>query len=265
MLRKKIRRFLRSSPLRKLQWAIRIEGKRPALSQDVRFIRVKSTRNKNRLDIVGVSGIGKTYFGIRLAKCLGQIGPTTAKEKKSIPDSWGEVFTSFAQRLGKKISSPASNYESLLQQGSFLIDLLELESRLMTNLSFQFTINGESIVRHRLKWFADAALIQPEFISELLKDRLLLLCDADDPVESAIRGRQKRGDNMLDSPQLRKSVEKKIQAIRQSASILAALGIPVLTINLDRPIRDNIAIVGRFLEENHVTSRRIRKWAKRAR
>ena len=265
MLPRKFLRFINTSPCRRVQWAVRLEGKTPAFWRDIKFISTESAQKRNRLDILGPKGIGKTFLTTKLANQLGEVGPRQKRIQSPVSDGWSDAFNSIISSLGEKMVSPALGYEYKVRKMAYLDDVLELESLIIRNLASPFVIVGESIVRHKPQWFTDTALIQPDFISQLLEDRLLLICDADDPVERAIKGRQKRGDSMSDSPQLRKSVEKEIQAIRQSASILAALGIPVLTINLDRPIQDNIAIVGRFLEENYVTSRRIRKWAERAR
>lgn len=263
MLAGKLFRFLKSSPFRRLQWAVRTEGNTPFLWQEIRFIRTEPTQKRNRLDIIGPKGIGKSVLTSYLAYHFGEAGPKQKRVHAPIPTAWSEAFGIIISSLGQWLDSSKSSNDKKLRKMVLHGASLDLESRIMTQLAFNFAINPESLVRYQLGWFASAAVSRPEFVSTLLQDRLLLLCGAADPIERAIRGRKKRGDALPDTPQAQNSLRKQVQEIGHNVAILASIGIPVLTIDLDRPIRQNVAIVAAFLQDNHVTSRRIRKWAKR--
>lgn len=261
---KKARQFFLSSPLRKLQWEVRLEGKRPALSHDLWCIYTESTGERNRLDVIGPGGIGKSWFTSRLTKKLGRVWPVNAEEHSPLPDDWAEAIQLFLLELGERFGSPGVSFGKQLERMDFRAKLLHLETEMMTKLSFGFAINTESLARHELEWFANIALGRPEFVSTLMKDRLLLVCSADQPADRVINGLKARGKDVTDTLEKRASIDKRLRKTLKNVSILESLGVPVLVINLDMPIRQNVAIVARFLSDNQVTSPRIRKWAKRA-
>lgn len=125
-------------------------------------------------------------------------------------------------------------------------------------------LNADGLLRSRLDQIADLASSRPKFVFNLLRERLILVCDTDDPVNRSLRGRKKRGDDVTDTPQFRQKLYKKHVQIKEGADALASLGIPVHTINLDRSISHNVTSVANFLHENGVTSRKIRRWARHA-
>lgn len=146
-----------------------------------------------------------------------------------------------------------------------LIARIELEEKALHRPNNAIAINTESLLRSRLHQFVALACTRPEFVVNSLRDRLILICEADDPAARSLQGRTYRGETIPDIPGYLQGASKEVLKIREGAEELGSLGIPVLTINLDRPISQNVALVAKFLHENGVASGRIRRWAKRAR
>ena len=216
------------------------------------------------MDVIGLGGIGKTYFTKYLAGHLGTVSPRESNQDRAFSSEWTQVFESVMTGLGRKFASPELSWERKVDKLWHLGNVFELEKKCLQSPPNSFVVNNESILRHRLTWFVDTASTQPELIKNLLNDRLLLICEAEDPVERSLRGRINRGDAVDLGPKSRESVSKSVSNTRASASILSSLGVPTLVVNLDDPVRENVSRVANFLKENQVTSRRIRKWAKRS-
>lgn len=215
------------------------------------------------MDVIGPSGIGKTHFSKRLAANLGVRFPATRGESEHSSE-WVDFFDFTLSASGEKILSSGIKWEKKVEQITHLCNRFELEKKALYRPARALFLNDESLVRSRWGQIVDSALTRPEFVSNLLRDRLILICDADDPAGRSLSGRKKRREEVMDSPQFRQKLAKQMVRTRQGGTTLASVGVPVLTINLDCPVSHNVAIVAKFLDENDVTSRNIRRWAKRA-
>ena len=236
----------------------------PRYWKDIYFVKATVIGTRKRMDVIGLGGIGKTYFTKHLAGHLGTVSPRKGNQDRTISSEWTQVFESVMRGVGRKFASTGLTWERKVDKLWHLGNVFELEKKSLQSPPSSLVVNNESILRHRLTWFVDTASTQPDLIKNLLNDRLVLICEAKDPVERSLRGRTNRGDAVDYGAKSQESLSKSVQKTRDSASILNSLGVPTLVVSLDHPVRENVSRVAKFLEQNQVTSRRIRKWAKRS-
>ena len=247
----------------RLRWLLRGQMW-PKLWRDLHFLKCSDVGERTRLDVIGTSGLGKTYFTKKLAAKLGARSPEATADTKHSSE-WADFFDLALTIIGQQFSSPGLAWHKKVDKTILLANRFELERKTLHRPSGAIAVNNESVLRHHWVMMADLASTRPEFVKDLLGDRLCLVCDANDPVELILERRKQRGDETIDDLELRGKLDKQVLKIRQGADVLSALGIPVQTINLDDPTSENIAVVAKFLDENHATSPRIKRWAKRVR
>ena len=245
----------------RIRWALRGQMW-PKYWSAIHFIKCSSIGERTHLDLIGPPGIGKTHFSKRLATNLGVRSPANLGETKYSSEHV-EFFEITLSAIGEKILSPGIEWEKKVQKITHLSNRFELERKALHRPAHALFLNDESLVRHGWDQIVGLATVRPEFITNLLRDRLILVCDADDPADRILKGRKKRGEDVTDSPQFRQKLNEQMFRIREAAIVLASLGVPVLTINLDRSISYNVPLVAKFLHENAVTSRKIKHLAKR--
>ena len=246
----------------RIRWALRGQMW-PKWWRDFSFIKASQVGERNRLEVIGLGGIGKTHFARNLKRRLGVMSPTRITSTEFSPE-WSQLFNSALSQHGQRLMSPEVEWEKKVKSMRKFLGRVELEEKAFRRPNKAVVINTESLVRSRWNQIAGLAATRPEFISNLLRDRLILVCEADDPAGRSLQGRKKRGEDVTDSPHLRQKLNEQMFRIREAAIVLASLGVPVLTINLDRSISYNVPLVAKFLHENAVTSKKIRRLAKHA-
>ena len=222
-----------------------------------------STTARHRVDFLGVAGIGKTTFIRDLAMALGERVPTCDK-KVPLGDDWAVAFNEIYDKHFLLSQTEDNSWSNKHRRTAHLTDVIDLEHTILRCGADQLVINGVGILRHRLSYFSKQAKTRPDFIAGLLRDRVVVLCVADDPVARSIRGKQTRGDRDAHRDGLADAVSYKVEKLYAAVEVLTALDVPVLELNLDQPRPQAIAQVARFMRDHGMTSPRISRLALKA-
>jgi hypothetical protein len=232
----------------------------PVYWQDFRVIGGSVEGPRTRLDFLGITGIGKSYLTHQTALALGERVPRMAKEKP-VSDQWGEAFGDIYRDHFRFMASDSVAWEDKHRKTVHLNDVIGLERQIMRFHHDQIVINGVSVLRHRLSYFVEQAGMRPDFVSALLRDRLVVVCGSTDPVARSIAGKIKRGDRPFVPDEIRDTLAAKVSTLREAVGAIEALGVPVLDIDLDRPVPENIRRIASFMVEHGMVSPRIKRHA----
>jgi hypothetical protein len=222
-----------------------------------------ATTPRHRVDFLGVAGIGKTTFIRDLAMALGERVPRCDK-KAALSDEWATAFNEIYDKHFLLSQTEDNSWSNKHRRTAHLHDVIELEHTILRCGGNQVVINGVGILRHRLSYFTKQSATRPDFIAQLLSDRVVVLCVADDTVARSIRGKKQRGDRDANRDGLVDLVSYKVQKLHAAADVLQSLGVPVLELNLDQPRPQAIAQVARFMSDNGMVSPRISRLALKA-
>ncbi len=132
----------------RLRWALRRQMW-PVYWRDFRFIKTDSLGQKNRIDVIGPSGIGKTYLTNQLVTHLGETVPSATGERENqIGTEWAQVFEKVLTEHSKKLTSENLGWETKHRKTSHLADVIELESIALKNYPNALVTFTESLERH---------------------------------------------------------------------------------------------------------------------
>jgi hypothetical protein len=232
----------------------------PVYWQDFRVVGGTVEGPRTRLDFLGVTGIGKSYLTNQTALALGEKVPRMAKEKP-VSSEWGEAFTDIYRDHFSFMASDRVSWEDKHRKTVHLNDVIGLERQITRFHHDQIVINGVSILRHRLSYFVEQAGVRPEFVSTLLDNRLVVVCGSTDPVARSIAGKIKRGDRPFVPDEIRDTLAAKVTELRDAVSVIEGLGVPVLDIDLDKPVPENIGLIASFMASHGMSSAAIRRFS----
>lgn len=230
--------------------------------KDYRAVAGTVSGPRGRVDLLGVAGIGKTTFTKQLAASLGERVPR-CRGKKPLPGDWEIAFNEIYDKHFMLSATEDDSWANKHRRTIHLTEVVNLEKNILRCDSDQIVLNGVSILRHRLSYFAKQAADRPDFVAGLLSDRVIVLCTADDPVARSIRGKITRGDSDSDADNLEQRVSDKVKKIDSSVGVLERLGVPVLRLDLDQPRPRAIAEVARFMQHHGMESRFLTRQAAR--
>ena len=157
-----------------------------------------------------------------------------------------------------------SSWEVRHRTTSHLTHVINLEQKILRFHRHQITFNGISILLHRLKYFSSLATTDPDKVASLISDRLVVLCSADDAVERSLAGKKKRRDRNAEDSGIRDYVGNQVDRIHSGMTDIESARVPILEVNLDRPVPDSIAQIARFMRTWGLQSRQIDRFAAKA-
>lgn len=230
--------------------------------EDFRFLKTDSLGERTHLEIVGPKGIGKTWLSGYLARSLGEISAVSSRRPKDLPVEWRTFFEEVLLAQERFIASTDVEWESKLQRLKRIHNRIELEIEKLSVHDETFTTNTEGLIRQEFSLVAKMAHSRPDFVTALFSKRLLLVCVAEDSVQRCIEGQRARGDRFVDNENFREDIRKKVADIEKAAAILRSLDVPVAFVNMDLQDSEIIRVISGFLQDNQVSSRAIRKFAK---
>lgn len=231
----------------------------PELSQDVHRLAGKCDA-RWRIELVGVSGIGKSFIAEKLAEQLGTPIQWPKRVALSISDpiadaARGDLFEeAVSNRLLRNRTSQKSFKKMKRLAGVFEADR-----------TWDGNPNGSPVVfaSGLIQWvrgeLLGAAEKNQNNFESFMSERLVIFCTSDNPGLRGARGRIARGsseESVLTSEKVRARGHADL-GIQRFARVLEAHGIPVLRLNLDEPENKNVALVATFLRQNGITSPRI--------
>lgn len=234
----------------------------PEYLVDFRAVSGKVTGERSRIDFLGVTGIGKTFLTRELAYALGERVPEPGRERP-LSEEWADVFRDLYEDHFRAMAKEPS-WEVKHRTTSHLTHVIDLEQKILRFHRNQITFNGISVLRHRLKYFAGLAKTDPEKVANLFSDRLVVLCTAEDAVERSLAGKKKRRDSNAQDENIRDYVANQVDRIHSGVTTIESAGVPVLEVNLDRPVLDSIAQIARFMGSWGLQSRQIDRYAAKA-
>jgi hypothetical protein len=223
--------------------------------RDWRFLAAQATGPRYRIELMGLSGIGKSYFTQHVVRALGEKVPVLLPPRELSPE-WVEALEQIIDhRINTLRDSELGGKKKLDIMTDFTTNV-NFDIKIMRRYYGQVIVNSESLLRSNSDFFRKAAESRGAHVQTLLQDRVVIFCTSDDPVSRALQGRRKRGDRHTPHADI-DDVRERSEKLEEAVARLAGLAIPVLTINLDAPVRDNVQTVTRFLHHNGVTSRAI--------
>jgi hypothetical protein len=231
--------------------------------EDVRGLRGQAGGAKYRLDVLGVAGIGKTTFTRTLAGALGETVPVFSSQQP-LSEEWAIAFDELYDNHYALMTSGDVSWADKHRTASHLSYIIGLEQKILRSPPGHLLINGVSILRHRLSYFSEQAAVRPDFVSRLLSDRVVILCGSADPVTRSIAGKTTRGDRDARDANVREAVTRKVEKVQLSVEAIKNLGVPVLDLDMDLPVRENIPRVAFFLAEQGMRSPAIARQAKKS-
>lgn len=234
-------------------------------ANDNRHIRATATSQYWRVELVGLSGIGKTYFNSMLAKELGEHkGASPSSQTGSVV-----AMNAFDEFLKIKLAMLMENYEKGVTSLSTIRRFLEVfeHDLLITRQRDRRPV----ITSSGVLWWAHEAILQvaqasPSSVKEFFGSRLVIYCTSANPAQRSYNGLVRRGT----TPPGRQTSErhargaKKEAAIRAVTDTLTNLGVPVLILDLDRDFSELAQETAFFLKNHGIRSRKISRLAKRA-
>lgn len=216
--------------------------------------------------MLGVSGIGKTFFSNELAIRLGQppdppslrvrIDGTSTSIERPRADFFQEVLS---KRINRERWS-AKDYLGIKR----VVGVFEADAIWDQISGSMAVIFSSGLVQWSRGVLSELAATNQEDFHALLSERLVIFCTSDNPGLRGTRGRIARGSSEP-SALTAKNIEARANSdlhIQRFAKVLEAQGVPVLRLNLDKPVNENVALVATFLQKNGITSPRISRWAR---
>ena len=232
----------------------------PEYLVDFRAVSGEVTGERSRIDFLGVTGIGKTFLTRELAYALGERVPEPGRERP-VSDEWAEVFRDLYEDHFRAMAKESS-WEVKHRTTSHLTRVIDLEQKILRFHRNQITFNGISVLRHRLKYFSALASTDPDKLAGLFSDRLVVLCSADDAVERSLAGKKKRLDRNAQDDNIRDYVANQVDRIHSGVRAIELAGVPVLEVNLDRPIPESILTIAGFMAAHGIRSRPVTRLTK---
>lgn len=235
----------------------------PVYWRDVKSIGGRVTGERYRVDVLGAAGIGKTTFIGALAQSLGERVPHFDK-RNPVPAEWAEALNHLYSTHLRMMSDDALGWEMRHGKTLHLSQVIDLEQRILRSSRQQIVINGVGVIRHRLAHFSKLAIARPDFVATLLSDRVFINCASSDPVARAVGGKRSRGDQDAYDDNVTSAVSRKVEKVSRGVDALKDIGVPVLDLDMDRPRKENIALVSDFLRQHGMTSPTIEARARKA-
>jgi hypothetical protein len=235
----------------------------PVYWRDVKSIVGRVTGQRYRVDVLGPAGIGKTTFIGALAQSLGERVPHLGKHHPVSPE-WAEAFNHLYSTHFLLMEKDWLGWEDRHSKTLHLSQIVDLEKLILQSSRQQIVINGVGVIRHRLGHFSKLSKERPDFVAHLLSDRVFINCASRDPVSRAVGGKRARGDRDAFDDRVTKAVTRKVEKISRGVDAIKDLGVPVLDLDMDRPRKQNIALVADFLRQHGMTSTAIEAQARKA-
>lgn len=235
----------------------------PVYWRDVKSIAGCVAGERHRVDVLGAAGIGKTTFIGALAHALGERVPRLEK-LNPVSAEWAEAFHSLYSTHLRMMADDSLGWEMRHSKTLHLSQVVDLEQRILRSSRQQIVINGVGIIRHRLAHFSKMAKAQPDFVAHLLSDRVFINCASRDPVARAVGGKRSRGDQDAYDENVTSAVSRKVEKVSRGVDAIRDIGVPVLDLDMDRPRKENIALVADFLGQYGMISRAIDAQSRKA-
>lgn len=230
----------------------------PRYWQDWRFLAARTESQKYRLDILGPSGIGKTFLTNNLMRLWGERVPKLMPEAV-VSEQWEKVFKELLNRLGVGLQDEEKDWDRKLHRVTVFSQVMDFELNVIRYYGDQPLINCESLLRHRIGFFTNIAESSPDLARDLLKNRLVIFGTSDDPVDRSIRGLIRRGSPPQDQEEFGRAVSAEVKRLGAAEDVFRAIGLPVLTVNLDRPVGETVVEVDHFMRAHGLVRSKSRK------
>lgn len=248
-------------------WLLNPDFPRSRINDDVHVLRARARARLDywRIEVIGISGIGKSYFSRHLARVLG-IRWRTAKSSPSNPGGAFEASRRSFLHQGVLGRLDALEGSSRGAQGlRRFTGIFERERAYDEGYSGQPIMMASGTVQSSQGILAKAIADQPLRVMDFMKNRLVIVCTAENVGSRAASGLVQRGKFGVDT--LTEDNFAKRHAgdvgVRGFGEQLVQLGVPVLVLDLGESLRSNTARVAFFLDRHGVESRRIPRWARR--
>ena len=214
----------------------------------------------NRIEFLGVGGIGKSYFNNKLTQKLGEIALKSQGGCEQTAD-YEEAFARlFRVQLKRMLASHESKDIRLSKLRNFM-QVMELDDFISHNQIPGMFTTASGLVHWTRPAMMDLIETEPEVVKEVMSGRLVVYCTSTEPGRRSAEGLVKRGSMAPDRLRQdfisrRNSSDHALGALAESFQFL---GLPVVRLNLDEPIQENIKKVCKRIAGAGVSSARIRK------
>ena len=228
--------------------------------RDDRVFRAEITGSTNRIEFLGLPGIGKSYFNNKLTQKLGEITlkPEGVREQKA--DYEAAFARLFRRQLDKALPAEASKTVRLSKLRNFM-QVMELDDFVSHHHMPGVFTTASGLVHWTKPAMMELIDEEPEVVRKVMSGRLVVYCSSDEPGRRSIEGLVRRGSK--DSDWIREDVIRERNLANQTMADLAtsfeSLGVAVVRLNLDLPFQDNVASLCGHLEQLGVSSRKIRR------
>ena len=237
----------------------------PVLSQDVHLL-VADSGPKWRIELVGVSGVGKSFLSERLTERLAGPFQWPRSFAPSSPGSGRDAVRGelFQVALSKHVAD-SSNPNKKFTKVRRLAGVFEADRKWDGGSGDSPVIFASGLVQWLREELAELAEKRRKDFEELMSERLVIFCTSDNPGLRGTTGRIARGsaDSSTMTAQTVRSRSNADIELHKFSKVVESHGVPVLRLNLDKPVDENVAHVAAFLQRNDITSPRIARWARK--
>lgn len=249
-------------PVRRLAYLIRSADRLPAWRDD-RVFRASIAASIYRIELLGLTAIGKSYFNNSLTQALGEKSPVSSGVRP-VSEEYKVAFDRLlAKRLEAFTPSPLSKSVRPSKLRNFC-QVIEFDDFVSRNTLPGIFTTASGLVHWNKLTLSDMLLEDSECVRQVMQGRLVIHCTAVDPGRRSAEGFVRRGVMSPDEITLDMvtALNKKDQALKSLAGSFEGLGIPVLTLNLDAQFRDNLVVVCKKLDELGISSPKIRRFSR---
>ena len=254
--------YMLLDPVRRFAYLMRSANRLPAWRDD-RVFRAEETGGINRIEFLGLPGIGKSYFNNKLTEKLGEISLKSQGAREQAADYEAAFARLFRLQLEKSLPAEASKTVRLSKLRNFM-QVMELDDFISQNQIPGVFTTASGLVHWTKPAMKELIEAEPDVVREVMSGRLVVYCSSDEPGRRSTEGLVKRGS--IGSDRLREDVFSRRNLADQAMADLAAsfesLEIPVVRLNLDRQADQNITSLCRDLEALGIRSRHI-SWRSR--
>ena len=224
------------------------------------MFRAEITGNINRIEFLGLPGIGKSFFNNKLTQKLGEITLKPEGGREQTAD-YEEAFARlFRLQLKKALPAEESKTVRLSKMRNFM-QVMELDDFVSHHRIPGVFTTASGLVHWTRQAMMKLIGDEPEVVKKVMSGRLVVYCTSDEPGRRSTEGLVRRGS--IGSDRLREDVISRRNVADQAMADLAgsfeSLGVAVVSLNLDLPFQNNVAVICGNLEKLGVSSRKIRR------